>query len=258
MLLWAVSSRMTFPYSLYWVSSLYQGWIHNISRTKKAKSFLSVFAEANPPGASPAHRSFKVKVTTSRLVNPLDRPHIANALTSHPSGWHAASHPEEEAFWVQLWLPCLCSQTVFPFIPLSAYSVYFGALLHHGAWMSRRRKTSPWLPIQWHDCWKLLPPLCSGSAKDKKAEGSWFKGRLTKFDVYFIQWQIKCDNWNSEYQTGTKWLLLIKRPTTYITYPKSGWQPVTSFRSKQGCFSTKSYFNRKKHMVSALTWSGSH
>lgn len=127
--LWAVSSRKTFPHSLCCASSLHQAsWIH-ISR--KAKGYLSVFAEANPPRASPAHQSFVLKVTTSRLVNPVDRPHIANALTWHPSGWHAASHPEEEAFRVQLWLLCLCSQTVFPFIPRSAYSVYFGALLHH-------------------------------------------------------------------------------------------------------------------------------
>lgn len=98
---------------------------------KKAECFLSVFAEANPPRASPAHQSFTVRVTTGGLVNPLDRPHITSALAWHPSGWRAASHPEEEVFRVQLWLLCLCSQTVFPFIPLSAYSVYFGALLHH-------------------------------------------------------------------------------------------------------------------------------
>lgn len=45
-----------------------------------------------------------------------------------------------------------------PFHSLSAHSVYFGAPLHRGAWLSWRRKTSPWLPIRWHDRWKQLSP----------------------------------------------------------------------------------------------------
>lgn len=44
-----------------------------------------------------------------------------------------------------------------PFHSLSAHSVYFGALLHRGAWLSRRTKTSRWLPMWWHDRWKQLP-----------------------------------------------------------------------------------------------------
>lgn len=47
---------------------------------KKAECFLSVFPEANPPRASPAHQSFMVRVTTGGLANPLDRPHITSAL----------------------------------------------------------------------------------------------------------------------------------------------------------------------------------
>lgn len=182
---------MTCPHSLCCASSLYQaGWIH-ISRTKKAKSYLSVFAEANPPRASPAHQSFVLKVTTSRLVNPLDRPHIANALTWHPSGWHAASHPEEEPFRVQLWLLCLCSQTVFPFIPLSAYSVYFGALLHHRGLTEPEKEN---ISLTSNSMTRPLEAASSAFLQLSKRQNGWrVLTRSRKFDAYFIQWQIKCN-----------------------------------------------------------------
>lgn len=85
-------------------------------------------------------KSFTVKVTTDWTVVLLIKLSVHLTvhsspwtLSRHPSGWPAASHPVEAAFPIQLGLLCLCSQTVFPFIPLSAHSVYFGALLHHGA-----------------------------------------------------------------------------------------------------------------------------
>lgn len=76
---------------------------------------------------------------------------------------------KKKAFRVQLWLPCLCSQTVFPFIPLSAYSVYFGALLHHRG-PTEPEKENISADFQFNDTnrLKLLPALFWDSAKDKK------------------------------------------------------------------------------------------
>lgn len=56
-----------------------------------------------------------------------------------------------------------------PFHSLSPHSVYFGALLHRGAWLSWKMKTSPRLPIWWHDRWKQLP-----LAQQKKDKGTIF------------------------------------------------------------------------------------
>lgn len=54
-----------------------------------------------------------------------------------------------------------------PFHSPSAHSVYFCALLHRGAWLSRGTKTSPRLPIRWHDRWKQLP--LAQQKEDKRA-----------------------------------------------------------------------------------------
>lgn len=51
----------------------------------------------------------------------------------------------------------------------SQHPVYVGALLHRGAWRSWKTKTSPWLPIWWHDRWKLLQ-LSGEKRKDKRGQ----------------------------------------------------------------------------------------
>lgn len=82
------------------------------------------------------------------------------ALSLHgprPIGWHAARHPVEKAFQVQSELPCLCSQTVFPFIP-SLHTLFILVLFYtEGPEWAGKRKHLPRLPTRWHDRWKQLP-----------------------------------------------------------------------------------------------------
>lgn len=63
---------------------------------------------------------------------------------------------QETAFQANSKLLCLCSQTLGLSFP-SLQIVCFGALLHFGAWLSWKRKTSPWLWVWGYNYWKWVP-----------------------------------------------------------------------------------------------------
>lgn len=68
-------------------------------------------------------------------------------LGSRLISWNVARHPVEEAFRGQLALPCLCSQTVFPFIP-ARLSLFILVLFYTvGPHLSWKTKTCLRLPV---------------------------------------------------------------------------------------------------------------
>lgn len=77
-------------------------------------------------------------------------------LTLWSIAWTRASLTGEKKFRVHSELLCLCSQTVFSFIP-SPQTLFILVLFYtvrpYGA---GERKHQTQLPIQWHDCWKQL------------------------------------------------------------------------------------------------------
>lgn len=146
-----------------------------------------------------------VKVTTSGLLNPLNRPNIANAPTWHPAaGTRPVNQKKRHSEYSHGCCVCAPKQRSLSFTSLR--TLFILVLFYTiGAWLSRRRKTSLWLP----------------TTRPLDAASSAFCGfrvlthAVSLMRILFSGWSKTTNETGITHQTGTKGLLLIKRSTTY-------------------------------------------
>lgn len=113
-------------------------------------------------------------------------------LTLWSIAWPRASLTGEKKFRVQSELLCLCSQTVFSFIP-SPQTLFILVLFYtvrpYGA---GERKHQTQFPIQWHDCWKQLfqaqqEKRWGGGYKKEREQSSSFLNHIFLLDIPLIK-----------------------------------------------------------------------